>query len=423
LGVPYYGYDWEVNSGNVPAGTTSSGSAKTYAKAAKEVGSYGRKWDSDSHTPYYRYSNHQVWYDGGQSLGYKYDLVNNKNLKGVGVWALGYDWGRNELWNRLIDKFEEAAVLNKYLSVVTGAGPGGGPHVRAFDFYGNVRSNPSRLFAYAESFRGGVNVAVGDVNGDSKDEIFTGPKAGGGPQVRIFKADGTPIGYLWPFHPDSRTGINIAAGDVDGDGKDEIAVAQAENGHAWIKVYKNNKERTILGEWNAYGQVECGASVAMGDVDGDGKDEIITGAGPGGGSHIRIFEADGTVKPIWFFAFHPAYRGGIDVSAGDIDGNGRDEIGVCQRKEQAWCKVYKYNNQHTLFGEWKAYGDFAVGASVAMADIDSDSKAEVVTGAGFTGGPQVRAFEYNGRAFSKVNFFAYDSRFRGGVDVAVGYLK
>lgn len=421
LGVPYYGYDWPVDSANVPANTTGSASAKSYSTIIKNYSSYKRLWDSTSSTPYKKYSGQQLWYDDASSLGKKYDLVNSKNLKGIGIWTLGYDSGRSELWNKIESKFEEVTVLNKYLTVLTGAGPGGGPHVRAFDLYGNPKSDPNRLFAYPENFRGGVNVAMGDINGDQKDEIFTGPKLGGGPQVRIFWRNGSEIGFIWPFHPDSRTGINIATGDVDGDGKDELAVAQAEQGHAWIKVYKNNTQQSIIGEWNAYGNVESGASVAMGDVDGDGKDEIITGAGPGGGPHVRVFEADGTAKAIWFMAFHPDYRGGIDVATGDVDGDGKDEIGVCQKTQQAWCKVYRFDNNHTQLGEWKAYGEFEVGASLDMGDIDSDGKAEVITGAGFPGGPQVRAFEKDGTPIDKVNFFAYDEGFRGGVDVAVGY--
>ncbi len=421
LGVPYYGYDWPVDGANVPANTTGFGAAKSYANIVKNYSTYTRLWDNTSSTPYKKYNTNQLWYNDAQSLKSKYDLVNSKNLKGIGIWALGYDYGRSELWNAIESKFEEIVSLNKYMSIVTGAGPGGGPHVRAFDVYGNAKDTPNNLYAYPESFRGGVNVSLGDINGDKVSEIFTGPKVGGGPQVRIFKKDGSEIGFIWPFHPDSRTGINIANGDVNGDGKDEVAVVQAEQGHAWVKVYKNNTEQSIIGEWNAYGDVESGASVAMGDVDGDGKDEIITGAGPGGGPHVRVFEADGTAKSIWFMAFHPDYRGGIDVAAGDVDGDGRDEIGVCQKTQQAWCKVYKYNTSHTLLGEWKAYGDFEVGASLDMGDIDSDGKAEIVTGAGFSGGPQVRAFEKDGTAFSKVNFFAYDENFRGGVDVAIGY--
>ncbi len=515
LGVPYYGYDWPVSSGNIPASTTGNGTAKSYATIQGELeAGKTRLWDQASKTPYVKYgSYHQIWYDDASSLNYKYDLVNSANLQGIGIWALGYDGDYPDLWNRIQAKFASPTSFNlltppnnstindarptldwedsedgnvyyklrysknsnfssfdeiegiseskytftenldsaKYywkvaalsssggerwsdqtwnftydpngnpeLSILTAAGPGGGPHIRAFTHYGAEIYNPHNLFSYAEAFRGGVYVTAGDVDKDGIDEIITAPRAGGGPQVRVFEQDGTPRGIeIWPFHPNSRTGINVAAGDVDGDGKDEIVVAQSEQGQAWVKVYRYNAEKTIIGEWNAYGQVECGASVAMGDLDYDGKDEVIVGAGPGGGPQIRTFEADGTPKSIQFFAFSQSYRGGIDVAAGDVDGDGKAEIGVTQKEEQAWTKVYRYNWDQSIIGVWKAFADFPVGGLVTMGDIDRDGYAEVVVGAGKIGGPQVRAFEADGAAINNTNFFAYSEAFRGGTDVGV----
>jgi hypothetical protein len=107
--------------------------------------------------------------------------------------------------------------------------------------------------------------------------------------------------------------------------------------------------------------------VTAGDVDHDGKDEIITGAGPGGGPHVRVFEADGSPKPTWFFAFHKDFRGGIDVASTDIDSDGKDEIIVSQASQgQAWIKIYRYNSEKTICANFLAYCDcFEGGAAVA----------------------------------------------------------
>src|SRR5437867_1542287 len=69
--------------------------------------------------------------------------------------------------------------------IVTGAGPGGGSHVRAF--LGDGRATAVSFFAYPPGFTGGVHVAAGDVDGDGFPEIITGAGAGGGPHVRVFK--------------------------------------------------------------------------------------------------------------------------------------------------------------------------------------------------------------------------------------------
>ena len=303
--------------------------------------------------------------------------------------------------------------------IVTAPGQGGGPHIRSWDRYGGATG--INFMAFDSGFRGGVDIAYSDINGDGKKEIVAGAGPGGGPHIRAFSEQGQELLNFFPFHSDFRGGINIATGDTDGDGKDEIAVSQASNGQAWVKVYKTDANRTIVGEWNAFGEVESGADVAMGDVDNDGQDEIILGPGEGGGPLIRVFEANGEVKPIQFYAFHPDYRGGVTVAAGDVDGDGKDEIAVSQDHigDQSWIKVYRYNTNKDIYGEWKAYGDVEIGAKVSMGDIDGDGLAEIVTGAGKGGGPQVLAFEKDGYRIN-TNFFAYDSAFRGGVNVAVG---
>ena len=107
LGNPYYGYEWPSSSGEKGASTTGSGSAVIFSNAEAKALSYGKKWDADSQTPWYRYQNpdwFQAWYDDSLSLSKKYDFVIAKNIGGIGIWALGYDDGYNELWGALKEK-------------------------------------------------------------------------------------------------------------------------------------------------------------------------------------------------------------------------------------------------------------------------------------------------------------------------------
>ena len=87
-----------------------------------------------------------------------------------------------------------------YASVVTATGPGGGPRVRVID--PRTRAVQLDFFAYEEGYRGGMFVAVGDVNGDGVDDIVTAPDAGGGPRVQVFSGkDGAVLFNQYVYDP------------------------------------------------------------------------------------------------------------------------------------------------------------------------------------------------------------------------------
>ncbi len=108
---------------------------------------------------------------------------------------------------------------NGTAAIVAGAGPGGPPLVRVFDAKGNREAS---FYAFDPQYTGGVYVASADLNGDGKAEIIVGSGAGGPPEVRVFDATGTMLGSFTPYESDFTGGVHVAAGDVTGDGKAEI---------------------------------------------------------------------------------------------------------------------------------------------------------------------------------------------------------
>jgi spore germination protein YaaH len=113
LGVPYYGYCWPATSAHPGASTIGGASALSYAQAWPEAEYHGRLWDVESQTPWYRHYAagwYQTWFDDAESLGLKYDLVAASDLGGIGIWALGYDGSRQELWDALDAAFGSLAV-------------------------------------------------------------------------------------------------------------------------------------------------------------------------------------------------------------------------------------------------------------------------------------------------------------------------
>lgn len=66
-----------------------------------------------------------------------------------------------------------------------------------------------------------------------------------------------------------------------------------------------------------------GVRVALGDLNGDGTNEVICGAGVGGGPNVRVFSVTPSRATMVanFFAFEPVFKGGVYVAAGNLDGN------------------------------------------------------------------------------------------------------
>jgi hypothetical protein len=203
-----------------------------------------------------------------------------------------------------------------------------------------------QFLAYEPSFRGGVRVAVGDVNGDDVPDIITAPGPGRVGQVRVFSLDGTEmVSYrTLPFGPAWRGGVEVASGDVDGNGRDDIVAAQSR-GRGEVRVFLSTDAPDPIAN-AAFRRIvpfgprfNGGATVAVADVgsfsggaltDGaapDGRVEIVIGNGPGTRSLVRVYDVSAaprvvaTVRP-----FAAAFRAGVSVASGRTQANDFDTI-------------------------------------------------------------------------------------------------
>ncbi len=174
----------------------------------------------------------------------------------------------------------------------------------------------NKFFAYNEHFRGGVNVAAGDLDGDGVDEIITGAGPGGGPHVRIFKLDGKVIGQFFAYNEHFRGGVQVAAIKLNHSARPKkmgIVTAAGPGGGPHVRIFNDQGE--FQGQFFAYQKrFHGGVDVAVADVDQDGYDEIVTAAGPGGGPHVRIFRTDGQLVNS-FYGFSSDFIGGVNVGA------------------------------------------------------------------------------------------------------------
>ena len=304
------------------------------------------------------------------------------------------------------------------IDIVTGAGSGA-PQVKAFT--GATSAETQSFFAYDPSFTGGVRVASGDVNGDGVADIITGAGPGGGPHVKVFDGRSqAEIASFFAYGPTFTGGVFVAAGDVNGDGFADVITGAGSGSGPHVKVFdgRNNVE---IRSFFAYGPTFTGGvRVAAGDVNGDGIADIVTGAGPGAGPHIKVFDGRTNSEIRSFFAYDPAFRGGIYVAAGDINGDGFDDIVTgADAGAPAHVKVFSGATAVTLRSFLAFDASFTGGVRVAAGDVNGDGFADIVTGAGPGAGPHVRVFDGAGGALLR-SFFAYDPSSFVPVHVAVG---
>jgi hypothetical protein len=306
---------------------------------------------------------------------------------------------------------------------LTAPDAGTGPRVRAFDSVSGVEAYS--VYAYAPAFTGGVRVALGDVTGDSVADLVTAAGPGGGPHVRVL--DGVSLAEaagFFAYDPGVRSGLFVAAGDVDGDGRADIVTGPGPGAAPHVRVFTRQPDGAVaeLRGFFAYDPGFLGGiAVAACDVDGDGRADVVTGAGPGGGPHVQVFSGATGAHLMSFFAYDPGFRNGIFVACGDLDGDGRGDLVTGAGPGggphvQAWSGA-----TGALLASFFAYDPGArAGVRVAVADADGDGQPEILTAPGPGAAPHVRVFRLlpGGAAGDVAGLFAYDPSFTGGVFVA-----
>jgi ELWxxDGT repeat protein len=297
---------------------------------------------------------------------------------------------------------------------VTAADAGGGPDLRIFDAV--TGGLLGEFMAYDPRFTGGVRVAVGDVNGDGIPDIITVPGPGGGPDLRVWDGwSGQLIREYMVYSPSFAGGVWVATGDVNGDGFSDIITGADAGGGPHVKVV-SGKDGSVLYSFYAYGAgFTGGVRVAAGDVNRDGRADIITAPGPGGGPHIEVWSGASLQLLQSYFAYGANFSGGVYVAAGDVNGDGVADI-ITGPGAGGGPNVKVFSGLgSSLLQNFMAYSAvFAGGVRVGFVADVSGGAIAVVPGPG--GGPHLQLFD--GRTLQVLDsLFAYASLFTGGLYV------
>jgi hypothetical protein len=152
------------------------------------------------------------------------------------------------------------------------------------------------------------------------------PLAGGSPEVRVFGLLGNILTSFPAVDRPFRGGLWVAAADFNNDGKDDIAAGIGPGGPPVVRVFSNLEDTDMVQTVMPYRERFLGGvGVAAGDVSGDGLPDLVTAPGPGMRPVVRAFTRDAG-GPSSFLAFDPSYRGGVSVATGDVNADGREDI-------------------------------------------------------------------------------------------------
>ncbi len=307
--------------------------------------------------------------------------------------------------------------------------------VRILDSNGNPKFD---LNPFPNSV-GGTRAATGDVNGDGIADVIIGVGPGASGPVLVF--DGATQKQLYSleaFEASFLGGVNVALADVTGDGKADAIITPDNGGGARVRVYDGATQKLIADFFGIDDVNFRGGAVASGaDVNGDGVGDLIVAAGMGGGPRVAGWNGKSLVaggKPTRafddFFAFESSLRNGVYLASGDVDGDGKADIIVGGGASGAPRVTVFGGSDLTATGKQTQLANFFAGDSndrtgvrVSAKDIDGDGKADIITSSKSTtnAGTEVNAYLAKGISMSgpgetrfRVPAFA---AFQGGVFV------
>lgn len=309
--------------------------------------------------------------------------------------------------------------------------PLGSTRISAFRLSGGA---PFRTIeAFGNEVGGPISIAAGNLTGDARAEIVAAAPTYAGPEVKIFNATtGTAETALYPYGGESVSSVAVALGDVNGDGKRDIVLSADTPDGTEVKAV--DVDGVQLADFYVLdASIVPGASIAAGDLDGDGKAEIVLGGGPttapwppvanGPDQRVAVYEADGT-EVHRLDAYPGLFQGGVRVGLADLLGDSRPEMitapGPGTSPEiEIWSQQWvNGQDRGTRLGHFLAFDSaFHGGVSLATGAVDGGSRAEIVTSSGPGRPAEVRVFDEAGNLL--YHFAPFDS-YDGGISVGAG---
>ena len=264
------------------------------------------------------------------------------------------------------------------------------------NLYDLTTGQPTGTAVPFPGFDGPVKVASGDFNNDGVAELVAGAGIGGGPAIAILNSQtGEILETFFAFSPAFTGGVFVAVQDTNGDGILDIIAAAGPGGGPEVRIF-NGSNLNVLRSFFAYAEdFSGGVSVASIDFNNDGILDLVTGAGPGGAPHVKVFDGATNAVISQWYAYPVSFTGGVYVAVGDIGSDGTFEVVTGAGPGGAPVVAVWDPFTGALISQFMAYAEvFTGGVRVAINDGNGDGIVDLITGAGPSGGPHVKVFSF-----------------------------
>lgn len=246
---------------------------------------------------------------------------------------------------------------------------------------------------------GANTLAIGDIDGDGKIDVITSSTSAFDASFSVFRNTSTNGSITFApgvdFHgrDSNAAGFILAIGDLDGDGKLDIAMGGGQLGGVSIwrnistpgSITINSLEPRVDIGFGFHSNTGTGSQgIAIGDLDGDGKPEIVAGNFPD--STICVWHNISTPGSIDTNSFSPAVRfataGGAEgVIIGDLDGDGKPDIVAASAA--IWISVLRNTSTKGTIsaGSFAPKVDFRTSGAYdypVIGDLDGDGKPDIL---------------------------------------------